>query len=158
MSSIVLDAMSNVTAPCDPTLVIGPANTHRQTLRAHAALLGVRCVESPADFTDLIRNADIAVVSFGVTAYELAACRVPALYLCLTEDHARSASVFEKVGVARVVGTYPGISIDRTGECLQEALDAYLDPGSWLHELPSLLDGAGGVRVANRIASKLLRS
>lgn len=155
LSSLVLDAMSRVTAPCDPTLVIGPANLHRTALHARADVMGVHTLESPPDFPTLFHAADIAVISFGVTAYELAACNVPALLLCLSEDHARSASVFEAAGVAKVVGTYPAISIDRMVVHLEEALEAFRAPRSWVHELPPLLDRAGAARVAKRIASTL---
>jgi hypothetical protein len=48
---------------------------------------------------------------------------------------------------------YPSFSIDRIAAVLEETLDAYEHPGSWLHCLPSLLDGGGGARVARRIAS-----
>ena len=41
-------------------------------------------------------SADLAVASFGVTAYELAAVGVPAVYLCLTDDHAESAEAFSR--------------------------------------------------------------
>ena len=43
-------------------------------------------------------------MSFGVTAFELAALGVPALYLALSEDHARSASAFEEAGIGKVLG------------------------------------------------------
>jgi spore coat polysaccharide biosynthesis protein SpsF len=49
---------------------------------------------------DLFVKADIAIASFGVTAYELAACGTPSILLSVTEDHATSASTFEKAGVA----------------------------------------------------------
>ncbi|MEW5895426.1 MAG: UDP-2,4-diacetamido-2,4,6-trideoxy-beta-L-altropyranose hydrolase [Candidatus Omnitrophota bacterium] len=52
------------------------------------------------DMAALMYESDLAIASFGVTAYELAAMGVPALYLCLTEDHHESASIFVKGGVA----------------------------------------------------------
>jgi spore coat polysaccharide biosynthesis protein SpsF len=39
------------------------------------------------------------LAAFGVTAYELAAFGVPAIYLSLTQDHALSASAFEQDGM-----------------------------------------------------------
>jgi spore coat polysaccharide biosynthesis protein SpsF len=47
---------------------------------------------------------DVALTAFGVTSYELAAYGVPALYIALTEDHARSASAFENAGMGTLLG------------------------------------------------------
>jgi spore coat polysaccharide biosynthesis protein SpsF len=44
--------------------------------------------------------ADIAIVSFGVTAYELAAEGVPTVHFCLSEDHMKSAEAFVARNVA----------------------------------------------------------
>lgn len=44
--------------------------------------------EDAHDMPALMAQADLAIASFGVTAYELAARGVPAIYLCLTDDHA----------------------------------------------------------------------
>ncbi len=48
---------------------------------------------------------DVALASFGVTAYELAAFGVPTLYLSLSADDARSASSFEEAGIGINLGT-----------------------------------------------------
>ncbi|NIA23060.1 MAG: glycosyltransferase, partial [Proteobacteria bacterium] len=50
--------------------------------------------ENVQNMAELMTQSDLAVASFGITAYELAAMGVPAIYLCLTEDHAESASAF----------------------------------------------------------------
>ena len=41
-------------------------------------------------------NADIALISYGTTAYELATLGIQAFYFCLSQDHADSAKEFEK--------------------------------------------------------------
>ena len=51
-------------------------------------------VEGADDLSVEYASADVALCAFGVTAYELAACGIPALYLGLTEDHVASASAF----------------------------------------------------------------
>jgi spore coat polysaccharide biosynthesis protein SpsF len=45
-------------------------------------------------------QADLAIASFGMTAYELACMEVPALYFCLTADHAESCQAFVEAGMA----------------------------------------------------------
>lgn len=155
MTSTALRALTGLATAVDATVVLGPANPHRGGVVALARDLGVRCLASPPNFAELVRDSDLALVSFGVTAYELAACRVPALYMCLTDDHARSASVFEQVRVGSVIGTHPDLPVSRVAARLQDALLAYRDAGSWLHRLPTVVDGAGATRVARRIAAAL---
>ena len=53
-------------------------------------------IEGADDLAIAYASADLALCAFGVTAYELAAFGVPALYLGLTEDHARSAGAFDR--------------------------------------------------------------
>ena len=56
-------------------------------------------VEGADDLSVEYANADVAICAFGVTAYELAACGVPAIYIGLTRDHVLSASAFADAGM-----------------------------------------------------------
>src|ERR1700748_3271452 len=47
-------------------------------------------VEGADDLSVEYANADVAICAFGVTAYELAACGIPAIYIGLTEGHVAS--------------------------------------------------------------------
>ncbi len=58
------------------------------------------------DMATRMASADMAVASFGMTAYELAAMGVPALYLCLTPVHHTRARGFAAQGLARNLGLY----------------------------------------------------
>lgn len=60
--------------------------------------------EDVKNMAELMAQSDFAVVSFGITAYETAAMGIPAVYLCLTEDHAESASAFVEEGMGVSVG------------------------------------------------------
>lgn len=66
--------------------------------------------ENVTNMAELMSQSDLAVASFGVTSYELAAMGVPAIYLCLTEDHAESASVFVGAGIALNTGVHLQVS------------------------------------------------
>src|SRR5690606_2144175 len=61
-------------------------------------------VEHADDLAVEYAHADLGLCAFGVTAYEMAAFGVPALYLGLTADHARSASAFDKAGMGQLLG------------------------------------------------------
>ncbi|WP_027723103.1 PseG/SpsG family protein [Maridesulfovibrio zosterae] len=70
----------------------------------------IEIVSNVSNMAELMNETDLAVASFGMTAYELAACRVPQLLLCLTDDHARSASALHQSGAAVSLGRYDLIS------------------------------------------------
>ncbi|HSM96595.1 MAG TPA: NTP transferase domain-containing protein, partial [Rhizomicrobium sp.] len=86
--------------------VIGPGMENPvQTARRIASLAPhFETIEGADDLTTEFAASDLALTAFGVTAYELAAYGVPALYLCLNEDHALSASAFERAGMGMSLG------------------------------------------------------
>ena len=55
--------------------------------------------ENPRNIAKVMEKADLGVISFGMTAYELAALGIPALYFCSTKDHEESARLFVKEGI-----------------------------------------------------------
>jgi spore coat polysaccharide biosynthesis predicted glycosyltransferase SpsG len=61
-------------------------------------------VEGADDLSTEYATAELALCAFGVSAYELAAFGVPALYLSLGEDHAHSAAVFQAAGMGVSLG------------------------------------------------------
>ncbi|MCP5412462.1 MAG: NTP transferase domain-containing protein [Alphaproteobacteria bacterium] len=112
-------------------------------------------VEGFNDLTIEYANADVALCAFGVTAYELAACGTPAIYLGLSEDHAASASAFADAGMGLSLGV------------ASKAADAdIVRTVRWLLHKPlarrdmraaglSLMDGQGAARIAADLAQAL---
>jgi len=49
---------------------------------------------------EFLITIDFAIISFGVSAYELVAMRIPAIHICLDEDHWTSSEVFEGMDYA----------------------------------------------------------
>ncbi len=90
--------------------VIGPGVADKT--RVAKTIVGLaphfETLEGADDLATEYASADVALCAFGVTAYELAAYGVPALYLCLTEDHAMSASAFEHAGMGLSLGLADG--------------------------------------------------
>ena len=68
--------------------------------------------ENVQNMAELMSQSDLAIASFGVTAYELAAMGVPAIYLCLTEDHAESASALVEKGMAISLGVFTHVNTE----------------------------------------------
>jgi spore coat polysaccharide biosynthesis protein SpsF len=100
------------------------------------------------DLATEIAACDVALCAFGVTAYELAAYGVPAIYLCLTDDHALSASAFEQAGMGLSLGVHDRIEdSDIAGAVL-----ALLSNGERGRQMRvaglTTIDGNGAARIA----------
>jgi spore coat polysaccharide biosynthesis protein SpsF len=115
-------------------------------------------IEGADDLSPAYASADLALCAFGVTAYELASFGVPALYLGLTDDHARSASAFEDAGM----GILLGLASQMTAEDLLAQVKALLnDPIQRLDMRKAglaTMDGGGAARIAKDLAQALRKS
>ena len=74
---------------------------------------GIRIFEDVEELIHIARKADMAVISFGQTAYEMVTIRVPAIHLCITKDHADSSSIFQQRRMAVTLGVYDDSKIER---------------------------------------------
>ncbi|HEY0107670.1 MAG TPA: NTP transferase domain-containing protein [Rhizomicrobium sp.] len=138
--------------------VIGPGMADRgavarQIVSLHA---NFETIEGADDLATEIASADLALAAFGVTAYELAAAGVPALYLGLTGDHAASASAFERAGMGISLGVAERIDAAAIARAVWKTLN---DPAR-LREMhaagPMTIDGTGAARIAADLAQALL--
>jgi spore coat polysaccharide biosynthesis protein SpsF len=100
-------------------------------------------------------SCDAALAAFGVTAYELAAYGVPALYLCLTEDHALSASAFEAAGIGQSLG----LAERASDETIASAVSSLLNDATRRRDMRAAglatVDGEGAARIAADLAGAL---
>jgi spore coat polysaccharide biosynthesis protein SpsF len=112
------------------------------------------------DLRPAMAEADLAISMFGVTAYELAAHGVPALYLTLTGDHARSAHAFVEAGMGRVVGP-AGCGEGQIADAARELLADVKARADMAAAGLRCIDGRGAERIAalatDRIQSSALR-
>ena len=137
--------------------VIGPGmQDGARTARKIAGLShNFETIEGADDLTTEFASSDIALAAFGVTAYELAAYGVPALYLCLTEDHALSASAFEQAGM----GLSLGVESQIEDADIARAAWALLSDNARRREMHAAglmtVDGDGAARIAADLAASL---
>ncbi len=140
-------------------VVVGPAFQHHWKLEqiVRTAPEDFRIVRDPDSLPALMSQADLAVVSFGVTAYELAAIGVPSLYLCLTPDHEESASALVDKGVGVSLGLFPEMS----GERFRAQLIPLLETPGLRHRMScngrTTVDGKGARRISDLIAEAVDR-
>lgn len=141
-------ALMSLNDDFDATVVIGPAAD--PLIEARVARLAPRftIVRSPNDLPKLMSEADLGLISFGVTAYELAAMGVPAVYLCLSDDHAISASAFESAGMGLSLGVASRLSEAMIAAVVNDLLG---DP-VYRREMGTAgrmsIDGRGAARIA----------
>jgi spore coat polysaccharide biosynthesis protein SpsF len=152
-------ALDLLPAPLDVDVLVGAAFGGESDLadRIAAARHRFRIHRDVADPAPLMRGAAVAVASLGVTAYELAACGVPAVLLSLTDDHAESASAFAAAGIAISLGVHTGIA----DSAIADGLAALLADGARRAVMASraraLVDGRGAARIAAEIAAEAAR-
>lgn len=136
-------------------LVLGAAATEDPSRQDLLRPLGDRVTvrHAVADMAYLMSQADLALASFGMTAYELAAVGVPMLLLCLSDDHLRSAKELEAAGAARILG----LASEATDDALDQALiDLCADRRArdrMSRLARQLVDGHGARRIAEQIAA-----
>ena len=112
-------------------------------------------VEHADDLAQEYAHADLGLCAFGVTAYEMAAFGVPALYLGLTQDHAESARAFEDAGMGQLLG----VAAEVGAEEMANAVTALIQDAPRRRQMRklglSLIDGEGAGRIAADLAQAL---
>ena len=140
--------------------VIGPGVENRTALARQIVALrsNFETIEGADDLATEFAGADVALAAFGVTAYELAAFGVPSLYLCLTDDHAASASAFEQAGIGASLGVADAVP----DETIAREVLALLNDSARRREMRAAglmtIDGGGPARIAADLAQALARA
>ncbi len=53
------------------------------------------------NIAEFLTKIDFGIISFGVSAYELLAMQIPAIHICLDEDHWKASEIFENEKLAK---------------------------------------------------------
>ncbi|MGF1626154.1 MAG: cytidylyltransferase domain-containing protein [Alphaproteobacteria bacterium] len=156
-TAVAIEALAGLAADVAVTVVVGAASLERDRIAALVVthLPGGRLLYGSDDMPALMAAADLAVIAFGMTAYEAAAVGTPTLALCLSADHEASARaladegalvVAGRIGVVTAAGLAPQIA----------ALIANRDRLAAMGEAGGrLIDGRGADRIADRIMARL---
>ena len=150
----VLRVLGQLSQPRQTTVAAGALDARAGTL---AALAGPDIVvrRDVRDMASLMRASDLAVAAFGMTAYELAACRVPQLLLCLTDDHALSASALHRAGAAVSLGRHDAVTDRTIGDTLNELLGQPQRRDTLRAGAAALDLGAGAANIAAALAQRM---
>ena len=157
MTEFALEALNLLPLPLAVQVVVGPG--FARTLELLDAIARSRhyihVSHAPDAMAPLMRASRIAVVSFGVSAYELAACGVPAVHLCLTDDHARSSSAFEREGIAQTLGVFGRVRPQQLADAVAGLLGDPARAAEMAARARKLIDGRGAKRVAALVVAGL---
>lgn len=140
-----------------PVVVIGPATPFPEGLAdaCQAAAPDADIRFAPASLMPVAAECDVAVLAFGVSAYECAHVGVPALYLGLTPDHVKSAQALDDSGFGINLGLAAGLNDRKISDAL---LMLAADPER-RHAMAAAgrlaIDGRGGERLAAEIAHRV---
>ena len=152
-------ALDRIAASFETTVVLGPGFSHQGAL---ANLLAktrrhFRVIRNTEQMPALMADTDLALASFGITAYELAAMGVPAIHLAPTADYLQSASIFVEEGLAVCLRAFPTVeeaALAQTIAALLEDLPGRLDMGSLAKKQ---IDGLGARRISSVVSDRIMR-
>ena len=154
----VLQALQSVPGQWRAEVVIGPMFNSLDKIDRIAVEHGkqVKLLHDIKDMSRLMQECDAAIASFGMTAYELAACGVPQLLLCLSEDHARSASALHASGAAVSLGKFDRISEQKLAAELQNFISDQVTLQSMTAKAAALGIGNGAMNIATKIEENII--
>jgi spore coat polysaccharide biosynthesis protein SpsF len=157
LTRLVARALAKVTAPYRARFIIGPGFRNAPALAREVEGMSpaFEIVQGVDDLGAEFSGADLAIVTFGVTAYELGALGVPALYLALSDDHALSASSFEKCGMGAVLGLGRIIRADDIARLSWQLLQDQDRRRDMRAAGLTTIDGRAGERIASDLAQAL---
>jgi len=150
-------ALDQLDEDFETVIVLGPGFSHFEALDSQLKKVSysfsVR--QNVTNMWDLMGQADIAIASFGATAYELAAKRVPGIYLGLTEDHVESASAFMNADIGVCLGQYQDVDEQRIRQEVKDFLQDKARCSEMKQRAGQTVDGLGAQRIAGKILSEL---
>jgi len=152
LTGLALQALQQVSLPFQADIVIGPAFGAPDALMTliQGAGPSFRARTGVNDPAEMFAHGDLALVAFGITAYELAALGVPALYLPISEDHRRSAGAFAAAGIGEA------LPVNASPAKIAQAITRLLQDDPRRREMtasgPRHVDGKGAGRIAADLA------
>ncbi len=152
-----LKALMHVMGPLHIYIVIGSGFRQRKELNALLRDTGhdFTVHENVQDMAALMAECDIAVASFGVTAYELAAVGVPAILLSLSKDHERSVQALVDAQIVESIGLYLKVPVNLISKSVGYLLNDQRKRKSMTKRAINLMIGQGSKRVSEIIAQNI---
>lgn len=119
-----MDALTELAGDYHAHVLLGASFPDRAEVEARVRDLNrpVTLHHNVQDMKGLVSQMDLAIASFGVSAYELAAVGVPSILMGISEDHCRSAQALHDAGAALNLGHYSDVSSKALAATIQDTL------------------------------------
>ncbi len=140
-----------------PVFVIGPGFGQPELLekRLRGLFPDAEILLQPSSLAQTFAGVDLAITMYGVTAQELAASGVPAVYVCLDEDHLYSARSLTDRGVGVTLGLADDIDWFNAADTIASLMSDGEELALMAKRGPRLIDGQGADRLAELVSRQL---
>jgi spore coat polysaccharide biosynthesis protein SpsF len=157
MTLTAIQALEKIEDNIDIQVILGPAfSDHDGILKLlRVSRHHYKILKNVDNMAEVMRGVDIAVVAFGVTAYELAAVGVPAVYLCISSDHNESARSFVAGGYGINLGEYKIVSAAKLCKAIKTLIQNLYTEINMKEKMNRTIDGLGSKRIAQRIMEEI---
>ena len=120
LTASVTDLLKESRAKFSVIVMVGSGYPHLEDLRSslRSANYSYELYQNPDNVASVMSQADFGVITFGQTAYEFAALKIPAIYLCISEDHFESSKLFVENGLGVSMGTLVNMSDNDLSNCI----------------------------------------
>lgn len=116
LTSLALKALSNSQNIDTVFVIAGPAMdlNYYEELKKEITIYDypIELIKSPDSIADIAKECGIGIITFGVTAYELASLTIPTLNVAITEDHYNHSLIFEKSNISKSLGLISELKLD----------------------------------------------
>ena len=132
--------------------MVGPMFMHKAKLDDFCSKSSkiIEIIIDPPNVAQIMFSADLAVISFGMIAYEVAATKTPAIYIPSSKDHALSAGALVNAGMGISLGYKTKINYHLLEKKLSQMIgELNSTEKPIIHS--DLIDGSGATRIANHI-------
>ena len=87
---------------------MGASNPHKKAINKFKLKVKnkFKLIINPSFISDIMKESDFAICTFGVTAYELASLHIPSFHISLNNDHLNSSQLFVQNKMAISLGLY----------------------------------------------------
>lgn len=160
MTLKVVDGLERAEAAFRTSIVLGPGYGHHDALTRLLARCKRRTdlLGTVPSLVEAARQSDLAIVAFGVSAFEIASAAVPAVHLCLTDAHNTGASLFAAADMSVNLGVHDAVTPDQ----IARAVDTLITDKPRLRSMGSIagkrVDGLGARRISDLIAQSVCRA
>jgi len=112
MTEFVINTLNPIIEKFKVTIIVGSGYPYLKNLTKtlEEVHFEFELLQNPKDIAKIMSQSDFSIISFGQTAYELAALNIPAFYISLSHDHNESSKLFMNENFGQSLGLYSNFS------------------------------------------------